>query len=195
MEPVHLNRREVGTQPARQSLGSPMPPMYSRIIGESRTVPLSLERPQFFVVVYMHVSRNAAPRRISMLLGKTRPFIHTIDLPTLVRSTTFMHDLFNLLLSRYCWFSCFSAGFDVGPLTRYGDGARSRTLCGRQTQQNPTAPVFSEVQTSRYGSSEDITDLPRLGPAPHAANVTNHDPQSGLHGDGRARETRFYNRN
>ncbi|VDK41231.1 unnamed protein product [Taenia asiatica] len=88
----------------------------------------------------------------------------------------------------------YSAGFDAGPLTRYGDEARNRTLCGRQTQQNPTS-VFSDARTSRYGSGENMADLPRPGPVSHAANATNHDTQSGPLGDGRVRGTRFYNRN
>ncbi|KAL5111694.1 hypothetical protein TcWFU_003086 [Taenia crassiceps] len=89
----------------------------------------------------------------------------------------------------------YSVGFNAGPLNRYGDGARSRIICGRQTQQNNTGLVFSEIRTSRYSSGEDMTNLPRLGPLPHAANVTNHDTQSGPLGNGRDRRTRFYSRN
>ncbi|EUB61629.1 hypothetical protein EGR_03443 [Echinococcus granulosus] len=89
----------------------------------------------------------------------------------------------------------YSAGCDAGPLIRYGDGARSRTLCGRQTQQNPTPSVFLETRTPRYDSSEDMMDSQRLGPVPHPANVRNRDTQSGPHGGGRARKTRFYDRN
>ncbi|VDM34022.1 unnamed protein product [Hydatigera taeniaeformis] len=91
----------------------------------------------------------------------------------------------------------YSAGFGAGPVIRYGDGARNRTLCRRQSQLHHPVHVFSDTQTPRFGGGGggDMTDSPHLRPASHPPHPMNHDAQSGSRGEGRVRGTRFYNRN